>query len=148
MYGDVTIERPAAEALLIPADALVEGGKRRYVFVALAGGRFEPREVKIGARTSEEVEILEGLQEGEVVVTTANFLIDSESRLRAAITGQASAGGAPAATGGGQGPSCERDFDRVKHPEAYDACRACELQHRGMGTMEEDCKKAISKPWR
>jgi hypothetical protein len=78
-------------------------------------------------------------------VTTGNFLVDSESRLRAAIEGQtAGPGEAPAAPKS----TCDTYFDAKKFPDKYQACRACEVQHRGMGTMEEDCKKAIPKPWR
>jgi Cu(I)/Ag(I) efflux system membrane fusion protein len=87
MYGSVTLELPATTGLLVPADALVDTGDLRYVFVAREGGRFEPRRVKVGARAGDRIELLEGVVEGETVVTTANFLIDSESRLRAAISG-------------------------------------------------------------
>jgi membrane fusion protein, copper/silver efflux system len=61
----------------------------QYVFVAGQQGRFEPRRVQLGARAGERVEVRSGLAEGETVVTTANFLIDSESRLRATIEGGA-----------------------------------------------------------
>ena len=87
MYADVTIDLGMSEGTTIPADALVDTGESQYVFVALPGGRFEPRPVTVGARTAEKVQILRGVHPGENVVTTANFLIDSESRLRAAIQG-------------------------------------------------------------
>jgi hypothetical protein len=131
---------------MVPAEALVDTGEMHYLFVAQEGGHFEPRLVKVGARVRDRVEVLEGVHEGETVVTTGNFLIDSESRLRAAIEGQA--GAAPAGGGGGQGPDCTADFDAQKYPDKARACRACEIQHRGMGSMEEDCKKAIARPWR
>jgi hypothetical protein len=118
-----------------------------YLFVARQGGHFEPRTVKVGARATDKVEILSGVSEGETVVTTGNFLVDSESRLRAAIEGQPSAAPAPSGADG-EGPSCATDFDAAKFPDKARACRACEIQHRGMGSMEEDCKKAIAKPWR
>jgi membrane fusion protein, copper/silver efflux system len=57
--------------------------------VAHAGGRFEPRRVQPGNRVGDRIEVRQGLAAGETVVTTANFLIDSESRLRAAIEGSA-----------------------------------------------------------
>lgn len=52
--------------------------------------------------------------------------------------------------GGGseQGPDCETEFDKTKFPDAYQQCQACVKQHRGMGTMEADCKSAIAKPWK
>jgi len=62
-------------------------GDARYVFVTKDGGHFEPRSVKVGARVKDRVEILSGVAEGETIVTTGNFLVDSESRLRAAIEG-------------------------------------------------------------
>jgi Cu(I)/Ag(I) efflux system membrane fusion protein len=87
MYGDVVIELDASTGLVVPTEAIVDTGEQQYVFIAKQGGRFEPRKVKLGARTEGKVQVLEGLAEGEVVVTTANFLVDSESRLRAAVEG-------------------------------------------------------------
>jgi Cu(I)/Ag(I) efflux system membrane fusion protein len=87
MFGDVQLETSAEEAVVIPADALVDTGEHRYVFVDRGGGRFEPRAVKTGASGDGKIAILEGLETGEKVVTKANFLLDSESRLRAAVEG-------------------------------------------------------------
>ncbi len=101
--------------------------------------------VKTGGRLKDRVEVLSGVREGETVVTTGNFLIDSESRLRAAIEGQTSG---ETAAGDQSSSTCNTEFDAQKYPEKVQACRACEIQHRGMGTMEDDCKKAIPKPWR
>jgi hypothetical protein len=88
MSGTVTLALPAASGLVIPSEALVDTGERRYVFVARAAGHFEPRQVQVGARVGDEVRVVRCLEEGETVVTTGNFLLDSESRLRAAIDGQ------------------------------------------------------------
>lgn len=85
MYGDVFLQVSPAEGLIIPAEALVDTGEDQYVFVALGGGRFEPRAVRVGERADREIQILSGLHAGEQVVTTGNFLLDSESRLRSAI---------------------------------------------------------------
>jgi Cu(I)/Ag(I) efflux system membrane fusion protein len=74
------------ESLTIPSDALIPTGRGFYVFVALGEGRLEPRSVKLGEKSGEKVEITEGLSEGESVVTRANFLVDSESSLRAALS--------------------------------------------------------------
>jgi Cu(I)/Ag(I) efflux system membrane fusion protein len=87
MYGDVVIGLDAADALSVPIEAIVDTGEIQYVFVSKPGGRFEPRMVKLGVRSEDRVQVLEGLAEGETVVTTANFLVDSESRLRAAVEG-------------------------------------------------------------
>lgn len=87
MFGDVVLETSAEEAVVIPADALVDTGSHRYVFVDRGNGRFEPRAVRTGAAGDGKVAVLEGLAAGEKVVTKANFLLDSESRLRAAVEG-------------------------------------------------------------
>ncbi len=87
MYGDVVIDLDAAEGLVVPTEAIVDTGELQYVFLRRPGGRFEPRRVQLGARTEERTQVLEGLAEGETVVTSANFLVDSESRLRAAVEG-------------------------------------------------------------
>jgi Cu(I)/Ag(I) efflux system membrane fusion protein len=88
MYGTVYLNLPATTGLTVPAEAVVDTGEMHYLFVAKGGGHFDPRLVTIGPRLKDRVEILSGVAEGETVVTTGNFLIDSESRLRAAIEGQ------------------------------------------------------------
>jgi membrane fusion protein, copper/silver efflux system len=90
MSGTVYLDLPRTTGLMAPAEAVVDTGEMHYVFVAKEGGHFEPRVVKVGARLKDRVEILSGVSEGETIVTTGNFLIDSESRLRAAIEGQTS----------------------------------------------------------
>lgn len=71
----------------MPSDAVMDDGNRQYAFAVHDGVHFEPRLLKVGRRSNDFVEILSGLSEGESVVTSANFLIDSESRLKAAISG-------------------------------------------------------------
>ena len=77
----------SAKLLTVPISAVIDSGTRRMVLVQLKEGRFEPREVKLGARSEAYVEITEGIREGEAVVVSANFLIDAESNLKAAIGG-------------------------------------------------------------
>jgi membrane fusion protein, copper/silver efflux system len=144
MFGDVVIQLGAAQGVVVPVEALVDTGEHQYVFLAKEGGRFEPRRVRAGARSGDKVQVLEGLAAGDTVVTTSNFLIDSESRLRAAIEGTSGSGTAPAPPAS----ACDADFDKTKFPEKHQQCLQCERVHRGMGTMEEDCKKAIPRPWR
>jgi membrane fusion protein, copper/silver efflux system len=126
MYGNVALELPSASGLLIPSEALVDTGENQYVFVAKAEGHFEPRLVKVGARAGDKVQVSAGVAEGETVVTTGNFLLDSESRLRAAIDGQTEAPAAASAPADGEGPSCANDFDATRFPDKARACRACE----------------------
>lgn len=86
MFGEVALQGSQRQALVVPADALIHAGTRDVVFLALGEGRFQPREVKVGAKMDALVEILEGLEEGQLVVTRANFLIDSESQLRSSLS--------------------------------------------------------------
>lgn len=92
MYANVSMALPPSSNVVIPREALVDTGEVQYVFVDKGAGRFEPRRVKVGIKSGEKVEILSGVAEGEIVVTTGNFLLDSESRLRAAIEGSSHAG--------------------------------------------------------
>ncbi|MEO8655873.1 MAG: efflux RND transporter periplasmic adaptor subunit [Ramlibacter sp.] len=117
MFAQVELQVGAKAAVLaIPESSVIDSGTRRVVLVQLQEGRFEPREVKLGASANNYVQVREGVREGEQVVVAANFLIDAESNLKAAIgglgtdatssppaaaTGPAAAGpvGAPAAVG-------------------------------------------------
>jgi Cu(I)/Ag(I) efflux system membrane fusion protein len=85
MYGEVTLRATAREGLRIPADAVIDSGTKKVVFVSLGEGKFQPREVKLGASDADQVELLSGLESGEQVVVRANFLVDSESRLKASL---------------------------------------------------------------
>jgi Cu(I)/Ag(I) efflux system membrane fusion protein len=88
MYADVEIgSGDAAPALAVPDSAVIDTGTRRIVILDRGEGRFEPREVKLGQRGDGMVAISEGVAEGDRVVVFANFLIDAESNLRAALSG-------------------------------------------------------------
>ena len=88
MYVDAEIETGSAESVLaIPENAVLDSGSRQAVLVDKGEGRFEPREVKLGHRGEGFVEVREGLTEDDPVVTSANFLIDAESNLKAALKG-------------------------------------------------------------
>jgi Cu(I)/Ag(I) efflux system membrane fusion protein len=91
MYGEVTLAGADRTALRLPADAVIRAGTQDIVFVALGDGRFTPRAVHLGVRSDDWIEVVDGLEAGQEVVTRANFLVDSESQLRAAL---AAAGGA------------------------------------------------------
>ncbi|MFZ2301802.1 MAG: efflux RND transporter periplasmic adaptor subunit [Gallionella sp.] len=75
------------EVLTVPASAVIDSGTRQIILVQLEPGRFDPRVVKLGGRSENYVEVLEGIAEGEQVVISANFLIDAESNLKAALSG-------------------------------------------------------------
>ena len=85
MFGEVLLKGQGHRGILIPLDAVLDSGTSKVVFISLGDGRFEPREVTVGTTAGEKVEILSGLKAGEEVVVRANFLVDSESRLQAAL---------------------------------------------------------------
>ena len=85
MFGEALLKGPAHKGILVPLDAVLDGGTQKVAFIALGDGRFEPREVTTGIKVGEQVEILSGVKPGEEVVSRANFLVDSESRFRAAL---------------------------------------------------------------
>jgi Cu(I)/Ag(I) efflux system membrane fusion protein len=75
------------QVVTVPTSAVIDSGTRQIVLVQQGEGRFEPREVKLGARSDNYVEVMEGIRDGEPVVVAANFLIDAESNLKAAVGG-------------------------------------------------------------
>lgn len=83
MYGTAAFDTPSREMITLPRDAVVDTGLGRHVFVAAGAGSFEPRPVRVGASRADRLEITEGIREGESVVVSGVFLVDSESRLRA-----------------------------------------------------------------
>ena len=87
MFVRLTLNAEGSEALTLPDNSILDTGSRQVVFVDKGEGKFEPRAVKLGKRGSGYTEVLSGVSQGEKVVTNANFLLDSESRLKAAISG-------------------------------------------------------------
>jgi Cu(I)/Ag(I) efflux system membrane fusion protein len=86
MAATVEIEAPiSGRWVAVPDSAVIDSGTRQVVLVERGEGRYEPRPVKLGARVSGYVQVLDGLKSGERVVTSATFLIDAESNLRAAL---------------------------------------------------------------
>jgi Cu(I)/Ag(I) efflux system membrane fusion protein len=106
MFVDVELDVRRPEAITIPADALVDSGLRKTVFVEAGEGTFEPRLVETGWRFGDRVEVVRGLAPGERIVVSGTFLVDSESRLRAAAAGVR---GAP-----GKDPVCGMEIDEAK----------------------------------
>jgi RND family efflux transporter MFP subunit len=89
MYANVNLQSGAGKQLTVPEEAVMDAGAEQIVFVAHEGGYFEPRQVELGAKVGDRFIVLRGLEEGEKVVTSGNFLIDSESRLKSAASGMA-----------------------------------------------------------
>jgi RND family efflux transporter MFP subunit len=85
MFVNAVLQVRAGAQLVIPATGVLQSGTRQVVFVNRGDGHLEPREVQLGARAGEDFVVLKGLKEGEEIVTSANFLIDSESQLQAAL---------------------------------------------------------------
>jgi Cu(I)/Ag(I) efflux system membrane fusion protein/cobalt-zinc-cadmium efflux system membrane fusion protein len=85
MFVNVSLKVPMGRQLVIPASAILQSGTRQIAFVDRGNGYLEPREVQLGARAGDDFIVLKGLKEGEKIITSANFLIDSESQLQAAL---------------------------------------------------------------
>jgi len=85
MYAEVELEAALGERLVVPEEAVLHAGERSFVFLDLGEGRLKPRRVELGIRAGEDYEVLSGLSEGDVIVTSGNFLISAESRLRLAM---------------------------------------------------------------
>ncbi len=86
MYATVKLVSPVAvDAIAVPDQAIIRSGERNIAVIALGGGYFDPREVKLGVMADGYVQVLEGIKEGEKIVTSSQFLIDSESNLKAAV---------------------------------------------------------------
>jgi len=124
MLVDVKIPVRLPAGITIPVDALVDSGSQARVYVERSEGVFEPREVEVGWRSGERVEIVKGLHAGERVVAAATFLVDSESRLKALPTEggmvpsgapiQITAGSDASSTGMAKDPSCGKHVNRTK----------------------------------
>jgi len=85
MYAQVEIRSDLGERLSVPESAVISTGTRDIAFVDRGEGYFEPRELKVGMRLADRFEVLDGVAEGEQVLTSGNFLVDSESKLKAAL---------------------------------------------------------------
>ncbi|MEK6763444.1 MAG: efflux RND transporter periplasmic adaptor subunit, partial [Nitrospirota bacterium] len=92
MFGTVTLVTDAARMLVVPKEAILDTGLRQLVFLDRGEGAYAPYPVKLGRRNQDSVEVLEGIKEGDRIVTSANFLLDAESKLTAASSMQAMMG--------------------------------------------------------
>lgn len=132
MYAEVALQAPSVrETLLIPRSAVLETGERSMVFHRMSNGQLHPMEVVTGLSSGEQVQVLSGLREGDVVVASATFLIDAESNLGAAMAGMAGMDhsgmdmGEPA-------PGEEMDHSQHRMPEAGPEPAEPEADHSQM----------------
>jgi len=85
MYAEVELQADLGKRLSVPESAVLFSGDARVVFVDLGDGRLQPRYIETGQRNEDYIEVTSGLEAGETVVTSGNFLIDAETRLKTGI---------------------------------------------------------------
>jgi hypothetical protein len=85
MFANVELQAHGSTGLMVPTNAVLDSGTEQVVFVARGEGMFEPRQVKVGRRVTDAIEILDGIKDGDQVATGATFFLDSESQLRASL---------------------------------------------------------------
>jgi RND family efflux transporter MFP subunit len=95
MFADVLLRADLGEGLIVPESAVIDSGRRKLVFLDRGEGRFEPREVQLGVKLANGFQVLSGLANSDSVVVSANFLLDSESSLKAALAGMSPAAAPP-----------------------------------------------------
>ena len=115
MYAEVALGAAAgrAAAVTVPLSAVIDSGTRQVVLVQSGEGRFEPREVTLGRRDNEHVEVLTGVADGEPVVVAANFLLDAESNLKAALGGLSAPDGVKATPAGKISHAADGKLDEI-----------------------------------
>jgi YHS domain-containing protein len=133
MFVDVEIDVEMPPVMTVPADAVFDSGVRKTVFVDRGNGNFEARRVDIGWRLGDRVEIVEGLMEGERIVASASFLLDSESRMKTAAAGLFN----PETD-----PVCGMEVDRDK---AKNAGRVAEHDGHAYFFCSDDCRRMFGK---
>jgi len=126
MYARVEIAsgRGRGKVLAVPDSAVLDTGTRQLVLVQRGEGAFEPRPVKLGMRTDGYIEVLDGIKAGESVVVSANFLIDAESNLKAALGGL------------GHGSHGAKPADKAQAKPGASAAATGQVTHRGEGSIE------------
>jgi len=134
MFVDVDLPVSVPETLVVAADAVLDAGTSKTVFVDRGEGFFEPRSVETGFRVGDQVQIVSGLMPGEKIVVSGNFLIDSESRMKAAMGGMAQ----PTS----KDPICGMDVDEAK---ARSEGRTSEHQGRTYFFCNPRCKQTFDK---
>ena len=142
MYANVSIRSMVSrDALVVPVQSVIRSGERNIVVADLGDGKFQPREVELGVESDGLYQVLEGVRQGDTIVTSAHFLIDSESNLKAAVSGMSSA---PPAVGGREAHQPEDRRDAESHeghptePEGTDeAHQGHQLEESGPDEMKD-----------
>jgi Cu(I)/Ag(I) efflux system membrane fusion protein len=139
MFANTQIETDqGGKMLTVPVSAVIDSGTRQVVLVRLAEGRFEPRMVSLGDRSNDYVEIKSGIAEGELVVTSANFLIDAESNLKAALSGLAAQVTHSDSTVTERNPVMAAKGDQPAHdvPAQQQAKKSRSVGHQAQGMLD------------
>ena len=134
MYVNVAISVPLGRQLVIPATAVLQAGTRAIAFIDHGNGTLEPRTIEVGTQLDDSVIVLSGLKAGEKVVSSANFLVDSEAQLQAAVGAYAPV--APQ-TGGGGAPVQQMEIDVSTQPSP---------PHKGANTVRIKLTGSDGKP--
>jgi multidrug efflux pump subunit AcrA (membrane-fusion protein) len=113
MYVDVDISAPLGRHLVIPSSGVLQAGNRQIAFIDHGGGSLEPREIETGPRLDDSIVVLKGLKAGDRIVSSANFLIDSEAQLQGSMGGFAPL---PTAAGAGQKSADQVQVDLTTQP--------------------------------
>ncbi|MBL8171895.1 MAG: efflux RND transporter periplasmic adaptor subunit, partial [Acidobacteria bacterium] len=113
MYANAEVKIDYGRRLVVPQEAVLDSGSEQTIFIAHEGGYFEPRKVQLGAKVDNNFIILGGLKAGERVVTSANFLVDSESKLKSAAGGM----GMPGMNHGGGGAANSKPSPQADHSQ-------------------------------
>jgi YHS domain-containing protein len=122
MFVDVELPVQLPARLTVPSDAVVDTGLRRTVYIDRGNGSFEPRRVETGVRFDDRIEITKGLTEGERVVASGSFLVDSESRIRLAAAGLPEDYALDPVCGMGVDPRKAGEKKSIYHGQTYYFC--------------------------
>jgi membrane fusion protein, copper/silver efflux system len=120
MYANAEVKIDYGRRLVVPQEAVLDSGSEQTIFIAHEGGYFEPRKVQLGAKVDNNFIILGGLKAGERVVTSANFLVDSESKLKSAAGGM----GMPGMNHGGGGAANSKPSPQADHSQHQQGTQA------------------------
>lgn len=142
MFVDVEFPLQMPETITIPADAVVDSGLRKTVFIDIGNGFFELRQVETGWRNNGQIEITHGLKEGERIVVSGTFLIDSESRMKAAAASMQTKVQTPEKNKQVRDPVCGME---VNANEAKAAGRITEYNHVTYYFCADQCRNSFQK---